>query len=606
MVNALVLPLIGNIQASPQTVIEILPETTAVVSGESFTVDVNISDTVDIAGLQFVLRYDPDILNATDVAMEVSNVEVLLDREFTGVPTVYGIYDCDVVQNGVLDIYDLLAMMLAFASAPGAPNWNPRADIDNNDFVDINDFMILNLAMSATLVDMPGTIQFIGTLEAWEGGTFATVTFEAVGLGETILDLDDVKLGSGSAEPISHEIRDGTVEVWSASLFAVVSDDLNGMYQDILLAIQTELAKIDVALQIVLADPGSAFWDTWDGASINITDYVLSMWDVPGDFDGDGIWEYGVDGWDLTVGEVQLWNLNGLENLTIETPPLGYNIMPWMNDKAEELYYLALGTSDPLLRRDYMWSWQEEFMHDPPMIILYYPVDSAYASIPLWMNLNNPILSNRYVRQSIAHAIPYDTILGTILPGSGVSGIEGKTPVPPIMSEFNTVLEPYEYNITRAQLYMDMWVYSQVGTDYTLGPMGDADFSGYVEMADFVIWAANYGTTSADWTFPPGCDIDPDFNNDDYVNGILGDVNRDLTVDDDDLNEWALAYGSAPGDSNWNSLCDFNRDNIVDDSDLFALCRNYGRSADIDDFTLWQGNIGMYYPERSLTHEWSR
>ena len=35
------------------------------------------------------------------------------------------------------------------------------------------------------------------------------------------------------------------------------------------------------------------------------------------------------------------------------------------------------------------------------------------------------------------------------------------------------------------------------------------------------------------------------------------------------------AYGSSPGDLNWNPDCDFNKDNKVDTSDLFDLSKNY-------------------------------
>ncbi len=76
---------------------------------------------------------------------------------------------------------------------------------------------------------------------------------------------------------------------------------------------------------------------------------------------------------------------------------------------------------------------------------------------------------------------------------------------------------PYEYNIAKAQQYMNMWNYSQVGTDYTLGPVGDNDFSGFVEMSDFFIWAENVGTAPDAWPWYPGQDIDPDADNTDFV-----------------------------------------------------------------------------------------
>jgi len=64
------------------------------------------------------------------------------------------------------------------------------------------------------------------------------------------------------------------------------------------------------------------------------------------------------------------------------------------------------------------------------------------------------------------------------------------------------------------------------------------------------------------------------------VNWLLprtpGDVNGDGTVDASDLLDLSKAYGSEPGDSNWDPNCDFNDDAKVDASDLFDLSKNYG------------------------------
>lgn len=204
-------PMIGDVQASPTTIIEVLPETTVVGIGEDFTVDVNISDAVDLYGFQFVLRYDPNILSVIDVNLPTGGL-FYIDKEFNGVPVWDG-YDCDVVEDGVLDIYDFVAFADAYGSVEGDPNYNPRADIDGDGDVDEYDFLIF--AAAWVYVDMPGTIQFLREPEAWEGGTFATVTFEAIGPGETMLDLDNVKLSTDMGEPIPHEIRDGTVTVLS-------------------------------------------------------------------------------------------------------------------------------------------------------------------------------------------------------------------------------------------------------------------------------------------------------------------------------------------------------------------------------------------------------
>jgi hypothetical protein len=59
---------------------------------------------------------------------------------------------------------------------------------------------------------------------------------------------------------------------------------------------------------------------------------------------------------------------------------------------------------------------------------------------------------------------------------------------------------------------------------------------------------------------------------------ILGDANTDNVVDDVDLVQLMMAYGSAPSSGNWNPECDFNRDLIVDARDLRLLGRSYGES----------------------------
>jgi ABC-type transport system substrate-binding protein len=151
----------------------------------------------------------------------------------------------------------------------------------------------------------------------------------------------------------------------------------------------------------------------------------------------------------------------------------------------------------------------------------------------LCLNLKHPILSNRYVRQAIAHAINYPKIRDDILPLAGINGFLQATPVWRSLEQFYPTpaeealynIGPYPYDIAVAQQYMDKWKYSLTananGTlgdpNVALGPVGDNDFSGIVELDDFVVWAENVGTAPEAWPWWPGQDIDPDADNTDFV-----------------------------------------------------------------------------------------
>jgi hypothetical protein len=59
---------------------------------------------------------------------------------------------------------------------------------------------------------------------------------------------------------------------------------------------------------------------------------------------------------------------------------------------------------------------------------------------------------------------------------------------------------------------------------------------------------------------------------------VGGDVNKDGTVNLIDLVLLALAYGSKPGDANWNAKADINGDGRVGLNDLVILAQNYGKN----------------------------
>jgi hypothetical protein len=64
----------------------------------------------------------------------------------------------------------------------------------------------------------------------------------------------------------------------------------------------------------------------------------------------------------------------------------------------------------------------------------------------------------------------------------------------------------------------------------------------------------------------------------------LPDLNGNGAIDLPDLGMFARAFGSSPGDPNWNSAADFNNDGKIDMSDLAILSRNFGKKCQVYDF----------------------
>ena len=57
-----------------------------------------------------------------------------------------------------------------------------------------------------------------------------------------------------------------------------------------------------------------------------------------------------------------------------------------------------------------------------------------------------------------------------------------------------------------------------------------------------------------------------------------GDVNDSKRIDGFDLGTLGLAFGSTPGDGNWNAAADLNGDGVVDGSDLTILGKGFGKN----------------------------
>jgi ABC-type transport system substrate-binding protein len=95
----------------------------------------------------------------------------------------------------------------------------------------------------------------------------------------------------------------------------------------------------------------------------------------------------GKDGWDMTIFE---WWVNPNNYLWIDEMaysynllPQGWNIMSYNDSRADILYNKAQTTLDPAKHEQYMYKWQEEWMHNPPSIPLYY--EDTYTARSSWV-----------------------------------------------------------------------------------------------------------------------------------------------------------------------------------------------------------------------------
>ncbi|UCE16205.1 MAG: hypothetical protein JSV12_00890 [Candidatus Bathyarchaeota archaeon] len=264
---------------------------------------------------------------------------------------------------------------------------------------------------------------------------------------------------------------------------------------------------------------------------INVVVDIRSEQDIQNDVWGtswDKTWDDAPEhGWDMVWYE-SAGTPEGLTwyHLANKTPPNGFNIMCWNNTDADEVLGSGMQASNALDKQADLGRWQESFMHDPPSIIIYYPTGPINDSRGIAFNLHHPFLSNRYGRQAIAHAINYISIFDDILPDTGISEKYGRAPIHPdwqytyggeTVDLFDNDLKSYEYNITRALMYLDMWWYAKDGTTYAKGPVGDADFNGKVIIDDFYIWIDWFGKRTHQIRYQPGQDVDPDWDNSGFV-----------------------------------------------------------------------------------------
>jgi hypothetical protein len=63
---------------------------------------------------------------------------------------------------------------------------------------------------------------------------------------------------------------------------------------------------------------------------------------------------------------------------------------------------------------------------------------------------------------------------------------------------------------------------------------------------------------------------------------LEGDADNDNDVDGTDASLVNLAFGSVPGDANWDPRADFNEDEVINGVDMGLLAANFGRIGDVE------------------------
>jgi len=159
---------------------------------------------------------------------------------------------------------------------------------------------------------------------------------------------------------------------------------------------------------------------------------------------------------------------------------------------------------------------------------------------------------------------PHDVAIFSVIP-TEVTVNEGQT----VSVSIEVVAQNHgtneETGVT-VRLYADSTLMNESTIGLSSGQLYPMAFTWKLNAGTYEIWAkasvVNEEIYILDNTFP----------------AILGDVNGDQTVNATDLSALSNAYGSKPGDPNWNPNCNFYGDDKVDAYDLFDLGKNYGKS----------------------------
>lgn len=509
----------------------------------TFTIRINVSDVIDLAGWEFQLYYNSAVLNG----ISVSQGPFLKTAD--PYPFFYTVTFTD-DYNATHGLVHLTAAILT--AGPGANG----------------------------------------------SGTLATITFRTKAMGESILDLDYTML-IDSAQPfgnlIPHTTIDGFVQIGihDVAITNVTPSTAQAQPGQIVnITVQarnqgnfTETLNVTayynsntIGTLTYYATPGTPItfnfnWNT-TGATPG-TNYTISAEASAVPYESDTTNNIFIDGTvyikkrDIAIINVlpsqtevdagETVNINVTATNEGDTPE-NFNVTAYYNTTAiatQNVADLAPGTNVTLT-----FTWNTAGV-TPDMN---YTISAEASILPNEVDTENNILVDGtvYIKRT------RDIAIVNTIPSTTKAHV-GRTVNITVTAE-NRGPTPETFNVTA--YYDTTPVGTQTVTDLAAGANVTLTFSwnttNLTPYSNYTIWAEASQV-------PDEISID----NNKYVDGsvtltMLGDVNGDRVVNLYDLFLVARAYGTEPGSPNWNPAADLNDNKIIDINDLNIVAHNYG------------------------------
>lgn len=193
----------------------------------------------------------------------------------------------------------------------------------------------------------------------------------------------------------------------------------------------------------------------------------------------------------LTLGD-EIWPMNEtafmlrdrFHSSNMPGSGTGFNVLLWNNSRNDQLLDEMQATTNETDLENLLKQWQALCYEEQPLEIIGYgqwnweDFHSKYTWWEFGFNMLHPIFGTgvetplgqndssraaeaaRYVRQAVSHTIPREYIITTL----ELNATPGITPVYPGFPGFDSSLEPYEYNLTRAKELMALAGYGMTVT----------------------------------------------------------------------------------------------------------------------------------------------